>query len=78
MINSELHLELADPYLEEQNILWQPRRSHDSSAGSPPTWQPEKARSLGRALSQHPLTQKALRGGGLGLRVFHLGGRWIL
>lgn len=37
VINSELHLELADPYLEEENILWQLR-------GSPPAPQPGKSR----------------------------------
>lgn len=51
MINSELHFELADPYLEEENILWQPRGSHDSSVDSWSLWPSGKARSLGRALS---------------------------
>lgn len=63
VINSELHLELADPYLEEEGILWQLRHSHDSCVGSLPTPQPGEAPSPGRALLTHPLP-RALRGGG--------------
>lgn len=40
VINSELHLEPADPYLEEEDIRWQLRHSHDSCAGSLPTPRP--------------------------------------
>lgn len=50
MINSELHFELADPYLEEENILWQPRCSRDSSVDSWSLWPSGEAWSLGRAL----------------------------
>lgn len=63
VINSELHLEPADPYLEEEDILWQLRHSHDSCAGSLPTPRPGEARSPGRALPTHPLP-RALQGGG--------------
>lgn len=58
VINSELHLEPADPYLEEENILWQLR-------GSPPTPQPGKSR---QGPPTAPLPHKALQGvGAMGL-----------
>lgn len=54
VINSELHLEPADPYLREEDILWQLRHSHDSCGDSLPTPQPGEARSPGRALPTTP------------------------
>lgn len=69
MINSELHFELADPYLEEEDILWQPRCSHDSSVDSWSLWLSGKAQSLGRS----PASTLAQPGNG-GTRALSWGG----
>lgn len=64
MINSELHFEPADPYLEEENILWQPRCGRDSSVDSWSLWPSGKAWSR---LVRAPFN------GDWVPRVFHLG-----
>lgn len=65
MINSEFHLEPADPYLEEENTLWQLRCSHDSSAA----WEGMKS-GQGPSHSTPSPEGSPGEGGGWGREVF--------